>query len=374
MNKKIITTLVTGLMLGTQAFAVDLNDDLLVAYKLTESEEAEFSLTDDAIAPFWEKYGGLDQINMNFNDNSVPGKPPFDGPEDAALDIRAAWSSTGLYLYAKVVDNNFVPPADFGQIGCDALDLYLNSQVREEIMATPKEDMATPWRNAINKTTKQIQVWMAANEVNYQYYDEVLMSWVGIAGLGGTNVITLEEAQEKYNGLGMEIHEVNATTRVQEWFIPWIELGKDVSALTGDNRLFGFSGGYNDKDDATAEFSSDLRWLNHDPWSGGPREDPNDPKSPTVTKGACLCPEWAIDSWGHIELSDEGISGIGVNHFVQNRNIPISSNIVKTEYYTIQGQKITQSALRQLKTSSMVIERHFLDDGSSLIRRIQTTR
>jgi hypothetical protein len=352
------------------ATEVDINDDLLIAYYLSAAEEAEFKLDDGIASSFWDKWSNRDRIEMNVNDHWNSSSASFDGPEDASLNLRVAFSDKGLCLYAKVTDNVWVTPTSFSDLLCDVVDIYFDSRTREEIKNTPSEDMATYWKNAISKTTLQFFVWMGSNSVNYSYYDEVL-GWVGMESLGGLNVISLEDAQEKYDGMGMEIIEVDGTTRIQEWFIPWSQLGNiDVTNLPAEGKLIGFAGGYNDKDDAAAEQPSKLRWTKYDPWSQGPRENPDDPRSPVVTVGACECPEHSIMGWGHILLTKETI---GVNGFFSSttRNAHFNSDVVTTGYYTLQGKKIPAKLLSNYSANAIVIERHLLRNGTTITNKIQ---
>jgi len=377
MKTKLLQVLTISLIFSFRVFAtdVDLNDEILTAYPLSPMDEADFSLTDGNSAFFWEQWNDLDHIEMNVNDNAVEGWEPFDGPDDAAMVIKAAYSLNGLYLFIKVNDNTWVPPADFSDIGCDAVDLYFDSRTQEEIKNTPNEEMATPWSNALTKTTKQMLVWMGSNKVNYHYYNEVTMNWLGVAVLGGSNVITFEEAQDNYDGLGMEILEETQNVRIQEWFLPWSELGIDINPFPENGMKFAFSGGYNDKDEVASEQSSLLRWLKHDPWSLGPRENPDDPTSPVIKVGECECPQWALESWGHIYLPFPPIGeGTGVQYFTQKQKMDTqvqSTSVVKTEYFTLHGKKIPHHSFRKLRPNTMVIERILLSDGSSKVKRTQ---
>jgi len=355
------------------ASEVNPTDTILTAYPLSLEEEDAFSLTDGSASSFWDDWHDLDLIKMDGHTNEAETRPPFDGAADAHMIIRAAYGLKGLYLHIFIMDDKLLSPKNFSQLTCDAIDLYFDSRTQEEIKNVPRADMATPWYNAITKTTKQLNVWVATDKVNYQYWDDALMQWVGIASLGGMNVMSFEEIQDNYDGLGMERIGKSNVVDVQEWFLPWSQLGIDITAIGTDGMYFGFSGGYNDKDDYGAELGSGLWWLKHNPWSYGPPEDPDNPRGSVKKVGACQCPEWALESWGHIYLPFAPPGGSTSNRGIAstaNCNA-LLSNVVKIDYFSLQGKRISQHTIQNLRPNTVIIKRVISSNGKTQVKKIQ---
>jgi len=282
----------------------DVHDDLLVAYPLEADEENQFDFDDGRISPYWDGWVNRDSIAMNTADHWYETSNQFEGENDARMVIKAAYSKKGLYLYCKIQDDTWIAPSDDMDFSSDAIDLFFDRKIKEDIKNTSRSEAPVPWNNALTRTSLQIQSWTtgsAMNDVNYGHWDNLLAVWRGIEALGGTNILTLAEAKENY---GITIKKVSFTpsSHVQEWFLPWKALKINESLL--ENKLIAFSGGYNDMDNAAVNGCSKLRWLRFDPWSSGPYQDhPVYPGSELEVKVPPYnCSQNALDSWGHIYL------------------------------------------------------------------------
>lgn len=320
----------TGAMFASFGQCGDNYDANLCVYQTTEAEIA--FARDNQASGYWSNWTGKDMVEMIAPDDCYPGRCNFVGTDDAIITIKAAATSVGLYVLSVVTDNTWVDRADADDWGADAIDFYFD-----------KDDANTIWTctgcliglyaSKLTYNTQQFQVWMGASAppagVRLAYYDDNLWSWQSL-GLDWNQLAVLYniEIDVVTSGLG-------ANQKAQEWFFPWIHYGKGLAVGTVlDGMKLGFSGGYNDKDgDNTAPDC--LRWLGKDPWDG------------------------TVNYWGDFEIQSTGLTVNPVSVRPNSNNVRQNLSATKgvSELYTLQGQKITGSAMNAAKASALVVQR-----------------
>ncbi len=237
-------------------------DHTLCVPTLQASDEASFSVSDNALSSFWGNWTGNDYIDLISPDNCYPDRCGFVGTDDATLMVKAAASTRGLYLLVEVNDNTWVDRADANDWGADAVDLYLDARAPNDI-ATCTGCLIGMYSSSLTYTTRQFFVWMGGSSLPdgalAAHYDDNLWSWQSAT-------MTWEQLQSQW-GMHAEVVSIDATRKAQEWFLPWDRFGGDfVEGASLAGRQLGLSGGYNDKDGDNSEPHC-LRWLTRDPWA-----------------------------------------------------------------------------------------------------------
>ena len=317
------------------ATAPDINDQVLVMYKLSAQQEAQFNGTDGQLSGFWAQWdalnaGGLtrDYIEMRSDITAVAwsrcATSPFAGADDAQLLIRAAYGANGAYFYCAVVDNQWVEPADWGT---DMTDLYIDLFNTSNGLGDPLNYFNTGW--SITPSTRQIQVSVGSSTplstFNYRYYEELQVDIIDhTVALGDATV----------DGMTMDLITTDATHRTQEWFIPWAVWGI-TSQVEGAQ--YGFTGGYNDTDNDAMGCPNSLRW------SG-------------------LCDPYCaadVSVWGNAQLGPT--VGVLPRGTLRNAGIAKHSVVKKTDFYTVRGEKISNPSM--IRTANLVVKRDVLGNG-----------
>jgi len=246
----------------------DAYDNVICVTKIDSAAGAQFNAHDGALTPFWSTIGGdyfeLTPDNAQYCDTSSCG---FTGPQDAKMYVKLAATQACLYLYIEVQDNVWVDWTDPNSYGDDSVDLYFDEMTGEEVW-TCTDCHAAPYGARMSYATQDFQVFMGASatptELRMGYYNEATYTWVHQDGL---NVFTFDEIREKV-GLEVEVVEIDATHKVQEWKFPWVGLGGGGLWVGTDlsNRKLAFCAGYNDKDGDNDQ-PHKLRWPGpRDPW------------------------------------------------------------------------------------------------------------
>jgi hypothetical protein len=344
MNRLFVAMVVCAMAFAINGYgqcANDLADKELCMYTLTPAQAASFSVTDNAVSAFWTTgWAGRDYVQLIPPDNCYPGSCNFvGGATDAMMTVKAGCTTQGLYLYVAIQDNIWVDRASASDIGADAVDLFFDDS-SSAFIGTCTDCRIGLYGNFLTYTTAQCQIWMggtvAPTGLYYQYYDNSLWSW-------GAHPVTWAEAAAQYN-LHVEVVTVDATHKVQEWFIPWTNFGNGgfpVGTAIAGKRV-GFSGGYNDKDGDNA-VEDKLRFTGKDPWS-------------TVI----------TDAWGDMLIpSDVGpveAYSTGVIKSTNARGVS-ASRVVATEYYSLSGSRIAPESLQQLPANSVCVKVSRLADG-----------
>lgn len=340
---------------------------VLDAYRLTTGQEAMFSETDGELSAFWVSWDqnpGMDYVEM---DPTYPGNAwnrsdeGFIGQTDAFTTVRAAWSDRGLYLFVKVIDDQFVDdalvcigdycPADPGELAWanDAMDLFLDVYSTELHEAAPDLVFANYLRNRLTKKTVQIQYQFGATTSKDRF------SFNRVDPATGEMIIdrdvTFADAKVNYDGLTGEAVSVNDYTKAQEWFIPWTYVGNGGVPTPNPGTYFAFTVGYNDADGGATDMDC-LRWRNAaDPtkrvqdWSTGQAEH-----VPT-------------ESWGDIQVLAEEVADAGVR-FHTRRTPLIDRDVAALRLFDLRGCRIAADAVLRARANGVVIERVTLENGS----------
>ncbi|MBD3239919.1 MAG: hypothetical protein GF331_04985 [Chitinivibrionales bacterium] len=331
----------------------DPRDAVLCVHKLSDTEEGQFDHTSDAISAFWSDWAGKDYIELIPPDDCYPDRCGFTDPSDATITIKAAGTPKGLYLYLEVQDNTWVDRADADDIGADATDLFFDKMSADEIF-TCTDCLIGLYSTTLTYTSQQFQVWMGATAPPagfvYQCYDEQLWSWQA-TGLTW-------EAAAIIHGFRAKVVTVDPTHKTQEWFLPWQKFGKgiDIGTDLGGMRV-AFAGGYNDKDGDNPS-NHCLRWPNKkDPWAGDAQE--------VNYWGDLLLP---ADMGNVVQVVDDSNPVIGSS---DGAGAVSTAEVVKTELFSLTGQKITREALNRLPAHTLLLKRYELTDGS---HRTEMTR
>jgi len=338
--------LFVGIVLCAMAFAIntygqcdDLADKVLCVYTLNSTEIAAFSATDNAVSGFWtSNWAGRDYVQLVPPDNCYPGNCAFvGGATDARMTVKAGGSAVGLYLYVEIQDNAWVDRTSATDIGADAVDLFFDDS-SSAFIGTCTDCRIGLYGNFLCYTTAQFQVWMGATApptgFYYQYYDNALWSW-------SPHPVTWAQALAEY-GFQAEVITVDATHKVQEWFVPWTKFGNggfaEGTAMAG--KRLGFAGGYNDKDGDNA-VEDKLRFTGKDPWS-------------TVI----------TDAWGDMLVAADMpvVSALGVTKPAKAMGVS-ASHVVATEYYSLSGSRIAPQSLQQLPANSVCVKVSRFADG-----------
>jgi hypothetical protein len=267
-------TLCTSIVLCVMTVAVNshgqcdsLGDKTLCVYTLTPSQAAAFSTTDSAVSSFWTTdWAGRDYVQLIPPDNCYPGACNFvGGATDAQMTIKAGGTARGLYLYVEVQDDIWVDRASRLDIGADVVELFFDDSSAAVIGACGIDCRIGIYGSYLSYTTSEFMVWMGptnppANLI-HNYYNSM--------GDWGMYEPTWEGVFAQY-GLRVEIITVDATHRVQEWFIPWTSFGNGGfplgTAMAG--KRLGFAGGYDDRDGDSGTTTVDkLRFTGKDPWA-----------------------------------------------------------------------------------------------------------
>jgi hypothetical protein len=279
------------------------DDSILVVYGLTKAQEAQFNGSDRQVSPFWslidDKHdcarltvtnNGADPANWKSPWQTLPKTPTLSGDDDAGLLVKAARSSAGLYLLFEVTDDQWYPSRD-KKVQFDNIDVVIDSRSSQQLWEGPVAKTFVNGGWSISMTTRQIQVDAGDSSVvpsffHYNYPDP----WQMLFG-----IFTMEDGKKEF---GMEIDgaQVSPTKRVQEWFIPWDQLG--VSAEPEIGTRLAFAPGYNDMDQTNHDGQRDndgnimhdrIRWLNRTgPWEHPSSKGPNPQVWGNLEMGAML--------------------------------------------------------------------------------------
>ncbi len=356
MMKCVVSAVVACLVSGAavmsygQAACEDAFDKVLCVTALDDAADDQFVAGDGELSAFW---AGIDADYFQL----VPSNPQYVFPEadgftddnDASVYVKAAASSSALYLYMEVQDNVWVDWSNPTRYGDDSMDLYFDEQDAESAWANPEG----PYNSHLTKTMKQLQVFMGATtvpqELRVTWYDAENYTWNSMEG--AKQAYTFAEAKEKW-GIEVDVIEVDATHKQQEWKLPW--WGYASGGVTGGTNLLdtklAFAGGYNDVD-ADGEAPDKLRWPG--------------PKDPWVSSAA-------DNQYGDLLFPD-----ITVPVVETPRAAPVAKAAVQgvsTHLYTLTGQRVSSSRLPGRAATGVLVQRQVLKDGSAIANRMQIAR
>ncbi len=239
---------------------------VLVAYGLTAADERAFDTQAGQAAPFWSRISEAhDAIHMNQYTHAGKGSTFSRVTSvDARMQVKAAHSKRGLYLFFKVTDDRFLPvESDPWQYPfTDAIDVLFDS-VSSATINDPANRiwfMNPGW--SLYRSTKQIQVAFGRHRLPTFLKRSFADPW------DMTYRVTSMSGARKYHGIIIRFVRVDPRTRVQEWFLPWSEIGS-LGELTEEPAVgvrLAFAASYNDTDDSRAGVKR-LLWVdNTSPW------------------------------------------------------------------------------------------------------------
>lgn len=244
------------------AQSYDPYDDQLLVYPLTPDQVAQFSTSDQRVSPFWASaWEDRDHLDLTPGNNASTSGSAFSGDDDAGMVMYAAATCEGLHLYLEASDNVWVDRSSSTDWGSDAMDVYFDELSANEVF-TCDACLVGLYSSTLSFSTQQFQVWMGSTSLptslRYQHYDETAWSWQD-------QEVSLADLQATL-GIRIEVVAVDATHKVQEWFIPWRSLGNGMTSVPGPGARLAFSGGYNDRDGDNPT-AGELRWMGKDPWA-----------------------------------------------------------------------------------------------------------
>ncbi len=271
----------------THEIGPDPADSILIAYGLTANMEEQFSASDGKVSPFWDQIGeNRDSIRMTQRRNAA-GNAAFNFvlTHDCNMSVKAAYGADGIYLMIRINDDNDVAwPNELAgteneqfYLNFDAVDLMIEDRSVSEIADPANSDMLLSRSFGLTTSTRQYQV-ACGTRVNRP--DGLKRALADPWDFHGT-YYTFEDAKFMF-GLQIENIKTAPFFKVQEWFIPWSEVGSGLSGQPEQGDKVAFTVGFNDRDagehfppgvnssGGTVKASNALRWINKsDPWGSG---------------------------------------------------------------------------------------------------------
>jgi hypothetical protein len=343
--KKVAGLLIAGSLLF-QANALDVEDKVLEAKKLSDAEIASFA-EDGAISAFWSDWASQDSTVMYPETNTDPNAGLTIEEDDCSIVFKVAAANGGLYVFASVSDNIAVDPTpgdDAWQY--DAVDMYFNARSAEAIRNLDPDDIDRLGfgGNTIHTTQIVLSMGGATAPTTARINSGDILAPFG----GGMSQQDVDFESLRAAGYKFDI-VTSGNVRSVEWFIPWGLILVTQDFVDANSRMIAFTGGYNDLDGAEGGPVMKLRWKEgSDPFNTGDRGN---------------------NAWGDIKIPD-GVqieSNIGVKNDLFKK--AITGKVAKTHYFTLSGKSIPAAKVTQIKGAS-VIERHVLTNGKIMSRII----
>jgi hypothetical protein len=270
------------------------------------------------------------------------------------MTLKVASGSRGFYLYCEIEDDNWLLPSGGGSVyDFDAIDILFDRKSAAEIATSlPLEgsDMG------LTSTSQQYQIWLGSADVlpSSMIFNAQDPDW-GTFEFGPINEKTFVTMLDTF-GVKVEVIKVDNTHKVVEWFIPFAHLGITDGSIAKDTRI-GFCAGYNDRDALSNETVAALRL-----------KDGSDPISGIGDETF----EQRVLHWGEIVFTAD--VEIGVNNAPAFKNNAFKGEVVATEFYTLQGEKIAAKNVTDILNHSVVVQRSVLKNGNIVAERISLTR
>lgn len=359
--KKLISMFCAGSLLTVAGVGaavtpvIDESDHVIYASALTAEQEASFNARDGKISDFWSDWNGKDyaklaplthyHVNRNFFDN---------GNDDCQLEVKLAAGAAGFYLYCLVTDDQFMMPPFATASSFDALDFLFDSQSPMEI----KEQVSGVFGNSsFFFTSQQYKLFVGDNnttptEMGFVKVNAFAPNW--------DDVYSIDQLGEM--GVKIEILNISSTQKVMEWFVPYAHLmGAGITSIE-EGTSIAFCAGYNDRDAETGDLDCAIRLKGHaDPISGIDYEDGSE--DDFAARG---------EYWGEV-IFTQSVT-VGVNSIPALRSSALNGEIVSSEFYTLQGEKIAAKSISEIVNHSIVIQRSVLKNGNVVSARVPLSR
>lgn len=253
-------------LLCTQASGLD---STLVACLLTPAQEVELDLSDSAIAPFWNRdWEGRDSIVLTVPENCYPEYCDFDGPDDAAVVVKAATTAEGVYVYARVTDDVWMMPESdehYEASTTDILNLYID-QLGSYAIASCRDCLIGLYNSSLSYYHRHLRLQaggpMGSLGVFLGYKDPNIWSYTWSVALSPADA--WERFQMRFEGV-----ESAPQTREFECMLTWHAYDLAQGLCPGERLALSVT--YHDRD-ALADSASRLSWMGRDPWAPDAQE------------------------------------------------------------------------------------------------------
>jgi hypothetical protein len=236
---------------------------VLTAPALSAQHEQQFDAQDGRVAPFWADV--RDAVRMTPAENKAEGSA-FSrvNTQDALLCVKAAHSASGLYLYLEVTDDCFLEcnPSHYHET--DAVDLMIDSRPSSAITDPANDTQLINQAWGLSLTVKQIQVACGDRQRPPFFLQNYADPWDFVPHRD-----TFAEARERY-GIVIRHVRLNRRVRVQEWFLPWAQVGHgDLTRAPKIGEKLAFTASYSDKDDPAGPVKKLILDGGDNPWEHG---------------------------------------------------------------------------------------------------------
>lgn len=216
----------------------------LCVYQLTPTEQAQFSLSDGAISPFWSKWGdwyGMDRADLFGPDACYPDSCSLTDSADARMVTKAAATEHGLYLCIEIEDDVWVPDTGGDTLQCDRVVLFFEQLPRDELWDCG-------W--VMGCPPLAYTAWQIDLPVHTAVVPRMHIGWYSVDVWARAEAFMSLDSAAAVFGIQTEQVVVGPTSRVQEWYIPWrTYCGGFAPGTSLAGRDLAFSGGYTDRDD-----------------------------------------------------------------------------------------------------------------------------
>jgi len=215
---------------------------VLVAPGLTAAQERLFGSGKGTVSAFWEQISPA--LHLTQAQNADEGtKFSIVTTADARMTLKAAHTARGLYFYVEVTDNCFMECDPGRYYSTDAVDILLDSKPSAVITDAANERQLICQGWGLSLTTKQIHVAFGNRTLPPFFLRNYADPWDFTQ-----HRATFAEARKRF-GIEIRFAKLSKLVRVQEWFLPWAEVGAD--GLPGEPAIgtkLAFAAGYNDMD------------------------------------------------------------------------------------------------------------------------------
>lgn len=262
----------------------DPNDSILVAYGLSAIKEKQFSSVDGELSDFWGEIDETkDHISLTQRNNAARDAAfNFVLTHDCNMLIKAAYGADGIYLLMTMNDDNDVAwPNELSgteneqfYLHYDAVDLIMDSRDIQTIADPENRDMMLSRSFGLTTTTRQYQVACGTEKQRPEGFKRSMADPWDFH----SKYFTFADAKQLF-GIQIENLKTDHFYKVQEWFIPWSEVGGGLEGEPEPGTRIAFTAGFNDRDDGehfppgvtssggSVKASNSLRWINRsDPW------------------------------------------------------------------------------------------------------------
>ncbi len=230
---------------------------------LSAAQEKTFGAKDNAVSAFWEQVAG--ELRLTAKENADEGSRfSIVTMADAVLRVKAAHTARGLYLYLEVTDNCFMECSPEFYYAVDAVDIMLDCHSSAHVSDSANDTQLICQGWGLGLATKQIHVAFGNRRPPPFFLRNYADPWDFTQ-----HRCTFEEART-HLGIDIRFVTLSKMVRVQEWFLPWAEVGTGlITEEPPVGTRLAFAAGYNDTD-ADGSGEKRLRLMGpSSPWRHG---------------------------------------------------------------------------------------------------------